>query len=472
MAIPSAFKIGVSGMMASKAAVATTGHNIANANSEGYSRQRVETITQKPEQTGNKAYIGRGVLIGRVDRFNDEYVEKQIRNTQRELSHLEEKDSILKQVEDVFNEMNGEGLNRLMSRFFNAFRALSNEPENQALRQAVRESTQAVATDFQRLRQEAMDINRHIDARIENYCREITDIAHQVKDTNFKINQMELSDAPANDLQDKRDVLLKKLASFMDLQMHKDNFGNFVVEIRGVGPLVVGPEVQSFKTARTGADDQGKIENALDVFSTSSALTKVTHQIKGGKLGALLETRDNTLTNILNRLDELAFTVTNSVNEIHRQGFTRDGFQGVDFFKPLATQDRAAEFIGLSDEVAGNVNNIATAAIVDAPGDNRISTAISGLQSMRLMNNGKATMDEWFNSIVADVGVVAQRSRAGINQQKDIMTNLNKTREQISGVSIDEETANLMQFHQTYDASSKIIQVADEMLKTVLELKR
>ena len=81
-------------------------------------------------------------------------------------------------------------------------------------------------------------------------------------------------------------------------------------------------------------------------------------------------------------------------------------------------------------------------------------------------------MDDFYNSIVSDIGVATARNRSGMNQQRDVNTQLNKIRDQISGVSIDEETANLMQFQHMFDASAKVIQVADEMLKTVLELKR
>ena len=126
----------------------------------------------------------------------------------------------------------------------------------------------------------------------------------------------------------------------------------------------------------------------------------------------------------------------------------------------------------LSDEVRQSVNNIATAAAPDSPGDNRVAIAISGLQGMRILNQGKATADDFFNSIVSDVGVVTGRNRSAMNQQRDIQNQLQKMREQVSGVSIDEETANLMQFQHSFDASAKVIAIADEMLKTVLDLKR
>ena len=169
MGIENVMNTGHSGMMAAKTGIATTGHNIANANTEGYSRQRIhqENTEVGPNQIGN------GTRVARVERVNDEYLEKQLRNTQRDLSHFEEKDLAFRQIEDIFNEMNGDGLNRLVSRFFNEFRKLSNEPENQAIRQSVVESSKAMVNDFRRLRSEVDEVRRHLDSRLEGYSTEI-----------------------------------------------------------------------------------------------------------------------------------------------------------------------------------------------------------------------------------------------------------------------------------------------------------
>ncbi len=473
MGLPNIMQTGRSGLMASKAAIATTGHNISNANTDGYSRQRVDTQTTTPfPAAGDRRVIGTGVTIERVGRVNDEYLEKQIRTSNRVMSHMEEKDLMLRQVEDIFNEMGGEGLNRLMSRYFNEFRKLSNDPDSEAVRQSVREASQAMVNDFHRVRHEVMEVSRHIDARIEGYVREVNALAGDVKDLNIKIREAEIAGGSPNDLLDRRDQTLKKLASFMDVTMHKDQSGNVNVDIVGVGPLVNGPGAEKFEVSRSPADEDGKAEASLDIKTSASARGIVTHQLKGGKFGALLEVRDNVISTVLSRLDELAYNVAGATNAIHSQGFTREGQQGVNFFKGMSQKERAAEFIGLSDEVAGDVNNIAAAAMPDAPGDNRIALLIGGLQGQRILGEGNATADDFYNAIVSDVGVATNRNREGMNQQKDIQTQLGKMRDQISGVSLDEETANLMQFQHTYAAAAKVIQVADEMLRTVLELKR
>ena len=472
MGIPSVFNTGRSGMMAAKAAIATTGHNISNANAEGFNRQRVQQSADAARNGIGNNLIGQGVHINRVERFNDEYIEKQIRNSNRDVSHLEEKDMALRQTEDVFNELGGDGLNRLMSKFFNEFRQLANDPNNEAIRQSVREASQALTNDFHRIHTEVDEVRKHIDAKLEGYVGEVNALSDQIKDLNLEIKKLEVSGASPNDLLDRRDLALKKLGSYLDLSMHKDADGAFIIDVKGVGPLVVGPQAEKFSVFRSKEDDQGKAEASLDIRTTASANGKVTHALKGGKLGALIEVRDQTLSTVLDRLDELAFNLTESVNDIHTQGFTRNGDQGVHYFKPIEDKARAAEFIDLSDAVKLSVNHIATAAQADAPSDNRIAIAISGLQGERLMSNGQTTMDDFFNSIVSDIGVAGSRTRQSMNQAKDIQTQLGKMREQLSGVSIDEETANLMQFQHAFDASARVVSVADEMLKTVLDLRR
>jgi flagellar hook-associated protein 1 FlgK len=473
MGLPDITQTGRTALFASKAAIATTGHNISNANTAGYSRQRVDQQSAVTEaRAGDRRVIGTGTAIERVTRINDEYLEKQIRTSGRALAHMEEKEAMLRQLEDVFNEMGGDGLNRLMSRYFNEFRKLANEPESEAVRHSVREATQAMINDFHRLRQEIQDVGRHIDSRIEGYVAELNAGADVLRDLNEKIQVAQVAAGVPNDLLDKRDSILKSLASFAEVTTHKDSSGHVNVDLAGIGPLVYGVRVEKLRVDRTPGDERGKADGALEIYSTGGASSPLTHRLQGGKLGALLEVRDQVLSKAMERIDELAFRIVSATNAIHAQGFGLDGSQGVRFFEELDGPARAAELISLSAEIRENSGKIVAAAAPDAPGDNRIALLISGLQSQRILSDGRANADDFYNSIVSSIGVASNRNREGMNQQKDIQTQLNKMRDRISGVSLDEETANLMQYQHTYQAASKVIQVADELVKTVLDLKR
>ena len=474
MALSNVFQTGKSGMTTAKAGIATAGHNIANASTEGFSRQRATSEAQITQQIAGQGgpYHGEGSKLSRIERINDNYLEKQLREGGRDLSYNEEKQMFLGQVEDVFNEMNGDGLNRLVARFFNDFRKLSSDPSSEAIRQAVRESSQAMVNDFKRIRTEVEQIRSHVDNRFEGNMKELTAFAKDVAELNNKIRIAEIQGNDANDLQDRRDVIIKKMNTLVDLSTTKDNNGMVNIDIRGVGPIVTGPNYESYHIGRAPAQpDQGSSANALQIARSPHSTEYLTDHFKNGKMGALIETRDKSISMVLDRLDQLAFSVANAVNELHEKGFTADGRTGVSYFTPMEGVDGAAQRLALSQDIHASVGNIAVALQPGAAGDNRNALAISNLQNVHLFNGGRTTIDDFYNSIVSDVGVASSRNNEALTQNRSILSQLGKMRDQVSGVSIDEETTNLMQYQHAFDASAKVIKTADEMLDTVLKLR-
>ena len=473
MALLNVFQSGRSGMTTAKAGIATAGHNISNANTEGFSRQRIQSQADISQQLAGKGgpYVGNGSKVSRIERINDGYLEKQLRDGGRDLAHHEEKQVYLNQVEDVFNEMNGDGLNRLVTRYFNDFRKLANEPTSEAIRQSLRESSQAMVNDFNRIRNEVETVRGHIDSRIDGNLKELNSLAQEVKELNLRISQANLQGHDANDLEDKRDLMIKKMATFVDLSTNRDNNGMINVEVKGVGPLVTGPTAQGYFAAREKATEEGSPENSLQVSRSPFSKEYITSQFQGGKIGALVETRDKTISMVLDRLDQLAFSVANAVNQIHEKGFTVDGQTGLKFFKDLDGVKGAASALALSDHIKSSTNNIAAGLQADAPSDNRGALAIANLQNSHFLSNGQSTLDDFYNSIVSDVGVTSSRNNEALGQTKSILTQLEKVREQVSGVSIDEETTNLMQFQHAFDASARVIKIADEVLDTIIKLR-
>jgi len=472
MAIPRIATIGISGLNAAKAGIATAGHNISNANTEGYSRQRIVTESESPQGTYHGSNIlGSGARLARVERINDAYLDKQIRNSFTDVSHFEEKDLALKQLEEIFNESDGEGLNRLVAKFFNDFRKLSQEPENPALRESVRESSIAMTQDFHRLAAELKSVREHIDARIESSTQEVNSLLQEIAHLNQTIRTHENSGAAPNGLLDQRELALKKLGSYLNISSHTDKSGNLNVDLKGGGPLLSSVFPSQLSVERTDQDQYGKSANSLDVFSSGSTPVQITHTIKGGRLGALIEVRDQILSRVTDQLDLLAFHLIDAVNEAHTQGYSLDGVTGICYFQPLDQPERASEFIQVSQDVVESARNIATAAVPGAPGDNRIALAITHIQSSKIMDQRRVGLEDWYNSMVSQVGIASGQNQFVLHQEKDVLTQLNKMREHVSGVSIDEETAQLMQFQHAFDASAKVVQIADEMLKTIISMK-
>ncbi|MCO5142365.1 MAG: flagellar hook-associated protein FlgK [Oligoflexia bacterium] len=463
------FNIGKSGLMVSKHSMKTTGHNIANVNSEGYSRQNVDQ-TSGPTIPSGRLTFGNGAWAKKVSRVNDEYLDKRIWLEQKNFSNVEEKDIYLQQTEQIFNESNNDGLNRLATRFFNEFRKLSTDTGNTAIRASVRESSKQLTSDIRRMDAELREVAKNIDTRVEGYVGELNALAREVRDLNLMIERAEMDGGEAPDLHDKRDLALKKLGAMADISTSRDKNGRITVTMSGIAPIVVGENVNELEVMRTPADEKtGKKEGRLDIYIKNPVSTKLTEAIKSGRLGGLLEVRDRDIVAAQDRINKIAYTMANEVNAIHRQGFGLDGASGRDFFKTPTRLEDAAESLSLSDTVESNLDSIAAAKDPSAQSDNRIAIAISGLGDLKgSMGDENSSILDSYNGLVSELAVKTAANKKSLVFQKDVLTQLENVRESLVGVNLDEETANLIQFQHAYAANAKVLQVADETLQTVL----
>ncbi|MGZ3686407.1 MAG: flagellar hook-associated protein FlgK, partial [Bdellovibrionota bacterium] len=377
------FNIGKSGLMVTKQAMTTTGHNIANVNTEGYSRQDVET-TAAPVIPAGRLTFGNGAWAKKVTRVSDEYLEKRIQKENKNFASAEEKDLYLHQTEQIFNESNNDGLNRLATRFFDEFRKLSADPANTAIRASVRESSNQLTGEVRRMDHELKEVAKNIDDRVEGYVRELNSLSKEVRDLNIDIDKAELGGGEAPDLHDKRDLALKKLGAMADISTSKDNNGRVTVTLAGQVAIVSGEETTDLEVMRTPADPKtGKKEDHLDIFVKTPVPSKMTGMINTGRLGALLEVRDRDIGSAQDQINQIAHMITTEVNNLHRQGYGLDGGTGRDFFEDGGNPERAASNMKLSDHIMSSLDAIAAAKEPGSEGDNRMSLALSAVGDMK-----------------------------------------------------------------------------------------
>ena len=167
----------------------------------------------------------------------------------------------------------------------------------------------------------------------------------------------------------------------------------------------------------------------------------------------------------------MAYTVGGAVNAIHESGYDRYNKTGRVFFDPLDDEFNAAANLELNHEIDKDPGKIANALQEGSPADNRVANAIAGLQYKHLMKGGTTTVDDFFNGMVGDFGVLTKKNSMVLEHQKNIVDQLKNIRESISGVSLDEETTDMIKYQKAFDASARLIKVADEMFDTVLNLK-
>src|SRR4051812_45207432 len=230
------FNIGKSGLTVSKQSLATTSHNIANVNTEGFSRQNVEQ-TAGPNSTPGRLTVGTGAWAKKITRISDEYLERRIQGETKNFGNIEEKDVYLHQTEQIFNESNNEGINQLATKVFNEFRKLSADPANTAMRESVKEAAIQLTGEVNRMDHELKEVSRNIDARITGYVGEVNSLGREIQELNLLIQKEEVSGGSAADLHDKRDLALKRLGALADISSSVDNNGRITVTMVGHIPL-------------------------------------------------------------------------------------------------------------------------------------------------------------------------------------------------------------------------------------------
>ena len=481
--------IGKSGLFASKKALEVTGHNLSNVNTEGYSRQRVMQSTNNPVISGGLVQ-GTGVKVDGITRFNDEFIERRLNTAISSKNFNESRSEQLDQVENIFNELDSDGLNQILNKFFNSFRDLANQPENETIRSVVRDNATLVVKDFNRIRNTLDAQAGNIDKKITSSVSDINQILHNISDLNQKIASIEASQGETGDLRDQRDLALRHLSENIKVHTYSDEKNRFVVTAQGIGTLITGGTVQEFGIiAKNRSESSNNMNGSVEVVLKDRPSQTVTHLFKGGSLASIVKVRNEDIKKLQTDIDTIAFQFTSAVNTIHRQGFAnrniafdaegtpalsdkKGPLTGIDFFKQPLTIEDASLNIAISDKVQEDLSNISAALIPNAPGDNRVAIAISKLQHERILGEGTITLEEKYLQTIGNIGLETGKARLEAEQSTGILAQANGIRERLTGVSIDEETANMVRFQHAYEASAKMMQAADEMFKTVLEIKR
>lgn len=485
------FSIGRSSLRTSKKSLATTSHNIANANTEGYSRQRIEAETNLPIQSG-KHVLGAGVNIKSIKRVHDTLVEKKLNHSISGHNFNEERTGQLSSIEELFNEINSDGMNKILNRFFNSFRELSNQPENEVVRTLVRDNADIVVNDFKRLSSEITSVKERIDQQLNAIVVDSNVLGSNISKLNKEITRLENMGGETGDLRDQRDRSVRQLSEYFAIKTYADENSQFVVNIVGAGSIVAGGVLNELRLGKIGGDSVGSYEDESRseiFFKAGGSKTPISEGIKSGKVGALTQTRNNELVSLRKKLDEMAHGLVHITNAIHRKGYVnkeiavdkngniahdpRNGkITGINFFKEPLKLSQASQFMSLSDEVRDDLKNISTGLTPNSPGDNRVAIAISKVQYEKILGEGSKTFEESYLESVGKIGLATSKSKINSEQSSGILAQAKSIKERIAGVSIDEEATNMVKYQHAYEASAKMIRAADEMFDSVLGMVR
>jgi flagellar hook-associated protein 1 FlgK len=450
-------------LFSQQTAVNVTGHNIANVNTPGYSRQRADLVSgQSLKVPGGR--VGTGVEVNTIERIYDRFLSGQISTQVQNKGKAAAEQQVLDQVQAVFNETGGIGLNDALSEFWNAWQSLATNPTGAAERSGVISATTTLAQRFRdtdnRLDTLQTDINHLVSGDVDR----VNLLTKKIAGMNVAIQQTEIGgQQPANDLRDQQQILLDELAELVPVQIFQQGDGQLGVQLPGGKPLVNGTAVWELTTSPAA----GGITK-VQWRDQSGAPTDITNQLSQGKLGGLIRARDTLLVGYRQQLDTLAAGLIEAVNGIHTGGVDLNGADGLELFKGTSAGD-----IVINPLIQQDPNKLAAAKRESdgtyAAGDNRNALAIAALQTTPPTGSTR-TLDESYGQLISQIGTDAQRAEQDVAYQGAILEQLNNRRDAISGVSIDEEMTNLIKFQQAYSAAARLITRVDDMMRMVIEM--
>ena len=448
----------------SQAAVQIASHNIANANTPGYSRQREVLSSTAPESTP-LGIFGTGVQLSTVQRIRDGMLDQQFRDASAQSSAYSMRSDLLQRVESVFNEPSDTGLSFALDQFYNAWSDLASNPSNASAKTVVQQRGIALASTFNGISSQLDRLSTESVARAQSYVSDINRIAGQLADINRQLVPMESSGDVASDLRDQRDVLLDELGKIATVRVIDRPDGSNQV-LLGTLSLVDGNNAKQIQLGSAGGN------LSLQIVGSADKIRNV-----GGALGALQQVRNTDLGKVRTDLDTLAAAVITDINALHRTGWSPTAAtpagpwvgSGVDFFDATAGNTTAGN-IRLSATVAADADSIATGTTLSASGDNSLALAIAALR-----DGAPSAANSTFGS---DLRVIVGNVAGQVNQAKNSATvystltdQAEQRRTSVFGVSVDEELIQVMRQQQAYSAASKIISTVDEMMQTLLALK-
>jgi flagellar hook-associated protein 1 FlgK len=324
---------------------------------------------------------------------------------------------------------------------------------------------ETLASRFNEKGLELNQIQKDIDSQVSHSVSEKNRLASLIADLNEKIAEVEIGEQNANDYRDMRGRALNELSSYIDIRYFEDPSGQWTVFAAGVANLVEKNSARTLAVSSNVSND-GYYDVLYETGSGTSM--DITSEIRSGSLKAFVEIRDTFIPDVRDRLDLLAYTLVTEVNTLHQAGYGLDGSTGNLLFSSLGAAADASTNMAVA---VSNTDRIAAASsILGLPGDNSMAISLADLQNQLTMNGGQSDFGEYYNSLVQFIGSSAQQTQNGYRAKEFSLQQLENMREAASGVSLDEEMANLIKYQRAFEASARLITLADEMLSNVIEM--
>lgn len=411
-----------SGMTANQTAIQTTSHNITNLNTPGYTRQRVEQKASRPySQIGYNSsmgpgQLGTGVQVTDITRIRNTFYDFQFRSESHSYGEISVRYDYYKNIENIFNEPSDNAISSSLNKFFNGWHELSKDPNNIGAKNIVIENGKFLANNISQSYSKLEKLKENIDKQTSDMLNDVNSMLGSLKELEENIKIVQATGKSPNDLMDERDRILDDLSFKLNIQ-------NDDVKATMSDGKVTLDELEKI-------DASGEISGALKMAKE--------------------------LDSYMNDLKTLAKGIADSVNNIYNDGL------GADDVKDLFVFDEDKNpMLGINEELLNDSSKLQMTT------DKALK--LFNLKDEKVNINGKdITINNYYNSIIEKLGHATQNVVREEKNQSQLMLSIDNSRLSVSGVSMDEEMINLIQFQHAYNASAKVISTIDSLLDVVV----
>ena len=512
--------IASSGLFAAQRALDITGHNISNANTRGYSRQRLNQAAQDPMSiVGGQGQLGLGVKMQFISQVRDEMLDIKYRTEVNTLGEWEEKYNSISQIEAIFNEPTDTGIRKVMDNFFEGLNSLSKDPSSPTTRAVFIQSAVALAQNFNHMTDNFEKMIRDANEEVESSVRSINSMGSQIARLNKQILEAELDGSRANDLRDARNLLIDDLSKLVDIQVKEvpisnGNSSTLSILIQGT-PLVNHTDTNvleletnidhpMFLDGKNAMDSTGLISeertdlSTIKVSNIKWATGSSLDQTKlGGTIGGQLQQRDGFkdenkgIPYYVRFTSEFAKSFADTINTAHKNGYALGEMTDKSLLNifttdnpdPLSTEPINAGNIKVNQALLNDPTLLALGGGSGAKDDNKNAIAMLELRNNKNFISeinytgasgkskivlGEGTPEDVIKTMISTLGVDGQEAKRMFNNQQYLAEEIDSFRMSVSGVSQDEEMSNMIKFQHAYNAAARMITTVDEMIDVII----
>ena len=456
--LSASLNIALQSMLTEQGAIQTTSNNIANSNTPGYSRQRANFEESPPISIGSLT-LGTGVQLANITSLRSSILDLRINKETQQQGQLNAFISSGQQIQVLFNETAGTGLQTPLTNFFNSLSQLTTNPSDLATRQSVLSAAQNLALAFNQTSSNLTTLQRNVDLSVQQSVSQINSLTSQVAQVNQQVSAAETTGANSGPFEDQRQQLINQLSNFVDVSEVDAGNGSLTLTTANGSPLVVAGQSFSF-TAQADATTglQHVIANGTDITS----------QIVSGELAGQLQVRDQQIPSIQNSLDTLAYNLSSALNTQNLAGLDLNGVPGGNLFAPLAQASGAAAVLKVAITDPSKIAAASAGPPPGGPGDNTNANAMLALQNKPLP--GGLTPMNYYSNLVFNVGNSVANAQIQQASGSQVLQQIQNLQGGISGVDINEEAANLIRFQNAYQASAQVSSIISTLLQATMNM--